>query len=92
MTDEPDPVELPIDGTLDLHTFSPRDVGSLVPEYLTECRTRGIYLVRIIHGKGTGALRETVHSILRKLPEVKTFYLAGDASSWGATIAELTPL
>ena len=91
MNDNSEPVEFPIDGTLDLHTFNPRDVGSLVPEYLAECRQRGILLVRIIHGKGTGALRETVHSILRKLPEVKAFYLAGDASGWGATIIELEP-
>jgi dsDNA-specific endonuclease/ATPase MutS2 len=90
MSDDSDPVEFPIDGTLDLHTFNPRDVGSLVPEYLTECRRRGILLVRIIHGKGTGALRETVHSILRKLPEVEKFYLAGDAGSWGATVVELS--
>ncbi len=92
MSDNSEPVDFPIDGTLDLHTFLPRDVGSLVPEYLTECRRRGIYLVRIIHGKGTGALRETVHSILSRLPEVEAYYLAGDASSWGATIVELKTL
>jgi len=92
MPDDSEPIELPIDGTLDLHTFNPRDVGVLIPDYLTECRRREIYLVRIIHGKGTGALRETVHSILRKLPEVSDFYLAGDASGWGATVVELKPL
>jgi len=91
MPDEPDPVELPIDGTLDLHTFNPREVGQLVPDYLIECRKRHIYLVRIIHGKGTGALRETVHSILKRIPEVTSYYLSGDASGWGATIVELLP-
>jgi dsDNA-specific endonuclease/ATPase MutS2 len=90
--EESDSIELPIDGTLDLHTFQPRDVGQLVPDYLEECRARGILQVRIIHGKGTGALRETVHAILRKLPDVGTFYLANDASSWGATVVELKPL
>ena len=57
-------IEVPIDGTLDLHMFSPRDVKDLVPDYLAECRERGILQVRIVHGKGTGALRRTVHAIL----------------------------
>jgi len=84
------PVELPIDGTLDLHTFHPKDIKDLVPEYLTACREKGIFEVRIIHGKGTGALRETVHSILRKLPVVEAFRLAGsNAGGWGATIVTL---
>ena len=90
---EDEPVELPIDGTLDLHTFHPRDVKGLVPDYLEACRERGILSVRIVHGKGTGALRETVHAILRRLPEVVDFRLAGqDAGSWGATLVELAPL
>ncbi|RPH96734.1 DNA mismatch repair protein MutS [candidate division KSB1 bacterium] len=91
MNDEPDPVEIPIDGTLDLHTFHPRDVKDLVPDYLNACRAKGIYSVRIIHGKGTGALRETVHAILKRLPDVISFSLAGDASGWGATVVELRP-
>ena len=90
--DEPDPVEFPIDGTLDLHTFHPREVKTLVPDYLAECRERGILEVRIVHGKGTGALRETVHAVLRKLPEVESFKLAGeDRGSWGATLVVLKP-
>ncbi len=90
---EPDPIEIPIDGALDLHTFAPRDVKELVPDYLTACRERGILEVRIIHGKGTGALRETVHAVLRRLPWVLHFQLAGDGrGGWGATIATLAPL
>jgi len=89
--DDSEPVELPIDGILDLHTFRPQDVGSLVPEYLSECRSRSILSVRIIHGKGIGALRETVHAILKRLPEVSSFCLAGDAGGWGVTIVELKP-
>jgi DNA-nicking Smr family endonuclease len=58
--DEPEPIELPINGVRDLHTFRPADVKDLVPDYLNECRKRGIFQVRIIHGKGIGALRETV--------------------------------
>ena len=86
---EDDVPELPIDGVLDLHAFQPRDVNSLVPEYLEACRERGILDVRLIHGKGIGALRETVHAILRKLDYVESFGLAGDASGWGATIVRL---
>ena len=87
------PVELPIDGVLDLHTFEPAEVTELVPEYLSACRDRGILQVRIIHGKGTGALRQTVHAILSRLPWVVSFRLAGEeAGGWGATIAVLKPV
>jgi DNA-nicking Smr family endonuclease len=88
--DDDIPIDLPIDGTLDLHTFQPRDVKVLVPDYLAECRERGILEVRIIHGKGTGALRRTVHAILSRLPEVASFGLAlEDAGGWGATLVTL---
>jgi DNA-nicking Smr family endonuclease len=88
--DDDTPIELPIDGILDLHTFHPRDVKELVPDYLAECRERGILEVRIIHGKGTGALRRTVHAVLSRLPEVASFGLAmEDAGGWGATLVTL---
>ena len=90
--DNDDPTRIPIDGTLDLHTFHPRDVGELVPEYLAECRKKGILEVRIIHGKGTGALRETVHAVLGRMPEVTSYSLAGDRSGWGATLVTLRPV
>jgi DNA-nicking Smr family endonuclease len=88
--DDGTPIDLPIDGTLDLHTFRPQDVKALVPDYLAECRERGILEVRIIHGKGMGALRRTVHAILSRLPEVASFGLAlEDAGGWGATLVTL---
>jgi dsDNA-specific endonuclease/ATPase MutS2 len=88
----PEPLELPIDGVLDLHTFNPREVKELVPDYIEACRLRGILQVRIVHGKGTGTLRRTVHTILARLPSVAFFKLAGeDAGGWGATIVGLKP-
>ncbi len=92
MEDEFGPVELPIDGILDLHAFDPSDAKELVTHYLEECRARGIFEVRIIHGKGTGAMRETVHALLAKLPFVMSYRLAGeDEGGWGATLASLNP-
>ena len=84
------PSEIPVNGVLDLHTFRPGEVKDLLPEYLSACREKGILEVRIIHGKGTGMLRETVHAILRRMPEVASFRLADEtAGSWGATLVEL---
>jgi DNA-nicking Smr family endonuclease len=91
--DEEAPLELPIDGVLDLHTSQPREIKDLVPDYLTACRERGIFQVRIIHGKGTGTLRRTVHAILARLPEVVAFALAPEeAGGWGATVVRLRAL
>ncbi len=85
-----DSIEQPLDGILDLHTFQPGEIKELVPDYLKECRNHGILEVRIIHGKGTGTLRRTVLSILKKLPYIDSIRAAGeDAGGWGATIVTL---
>jgi dsDNA-specific endonuclease/ATPase MutS2 len=86
----PEPAFWPITGTLDLHLFQPKEADDLVPTYLDECRKRGILQVRIIHGKGTGQLRERVHAVLRRIPEVEGFGLApAEVGGWGATVVEV---
>jgi len=83
-------IHLPIDGTLDLHTFRPSDIKFLVPDYLEECLKKDIYHVRIIHGKGIGNLRRTVQAVLERSKIVQTYRLAGeDGGSWGATLVTL---
>ncbi len=85
-----DPVEMPINGALDLHTFPPKEIKQLVPDYIEACLDRGIYHLRIIHGKGTGTLRRIVHSILKEHPAVIDFHHEeGSGGGWGATIVEL---
>ena len=86
-----DPVEFPITDELDLHTFNPKEVTDLINDYLAACGEKGIREVRVIHGKGTGALRRRVHSILSRHPKVASFSLAPpEAGGWGATIVRLT--
>ena len=81
--------QLPIDGTLDLHTFDPNELGSLVPTYIEECLKKEVYEIRIIHGKGSGNLRRSVRALLDQNKNVSTFSLANDRSGWGATIVSL---
>ncbi len=85
-----EPVEIPIEDTIDLHTFSPKEIPSLLEEYLKECLSHDLFQVRIIHGKGTGTQRKIVHSFLDKNPLVHSFSQAPpEAGGWGATIAIL---
>jgi DNA-nicking Smr family endonuclease len=88
----PETIEMPIDGVLDLHNFSPKDLGSLVPDYLAACRDKDILAVRIIHGKGTGALRKSVHALLDR-SDIVAGYKPADvtAGGWGATLVDLKP-
>ena len=84
------PVVLPIEDTLDLHTFQPREVKELLDDYLEAACEKGFSEVLIIHGKGQGVLRRRVHAILQKHPRVLSLRQA-DASGggWGATVAVL---
>lgn len=84
-----DEFRLPIDGVLDLHTFRPQDAASVVDEYLIACQEQGILEVRIIHGKGKGVLRQTVHALLERHPLVIDFRLDSGPSGWGATVVQL---
>ena len=84
------PVVLPIEDVLDLHPFQPKDIPSVVQEFLEGCRRAGILEVRLIHGKGAGVQRATVRSLLDKHPAVISFGDApAEAGGWGATIVSL---
>ena len=83
-------VILPIEDHLDLHHFQPKEIASVVEEYLDECWRAGFSEVRLIHGKGIGVQRNVVRSALKKHPAVLSFRDAPlEAGSWGATIVAL---
>ena len=85
-----EPIKYQISDELDLHTFRPGELGELIPDYIGLCLQKNIFRIRIIHGKGIGTLRETVHALLRRDSRVLRFELAGQAEGgWGATIAWL---
>ena len=84
------PVKMPIEDTLDLHTFKPKDVPDLLTDYFTACIEKSIYSVRIVHGKGRGILKKRVHALLKKNQMVASFRSApSEAGGWGATLVEL---
>ena len=84
------PVPLPLDGTLDLHAFPPSEVRALVPEWIDASHAAGLRTLRIVHGKGTGALRRSVEAILARHPRVLSFRTAQeDGGGWGATLVTL---
>lgn len=87
---EDEPVPLPIEDAIDLHAFAPRDVPSVVEEYLHEAASRGFGEVRIIHGRGRGVQRAAVQRILAGHPRVARFFDAPpERGGWGATVAVL---
>ena len=88
--EHPDAIVVLITDRLDLHHFRPKEVASVVREYLREARAEGLREVLLIHGKGKGVLRRTVHRVLEEHPDVEGFNLAGERSGqWGATLARL---
>lgn len=85
-----EPVVLPLEDAIDLHAFAPKDIPSVVQEYLEQCREAGITEVRIIHGRGKGVQRAIVRSILEKHSLVESFTDAGaESGGWGATLVTL---
>ena len=85
---EPEPVRIPIERELDLHPFQPRDIPSVVEEYINEAHAAGLREVRLVHGRGIGVQRGIVQRTLERHPLVGSF--ADDhASNLGATIAQL---
>lgn len=87
-----EPVEIPIDGVLDLHTFAPKELPDLLQDYVALCREKGILELRIIHGKGQGIQKARVHALLSRNPMVSEFRDAPpESGGWGATMVTLVP-
>jgi len=85
-----EPVVLPVEDSIDLHAFSPKEIPSVVEEYIEQCVRAGIYEVRIVHGRGKGIQRRIIRSILETNPLVASFKDApAESGGWGATIVVL---
>jgi len=90
--ESPEPVRIPIEDALDLHAFAPKDVASVVDDYLREAQRAGFREVRLIHGRGTGTQRATVRALLARHPLVAGFADAPpERGGWGATVVTLAP-
>ena len=87
MSENDEPVELPIEDSIDLHTFAPRDIPEVVESYLEAAREEGLVEVRIIHGRGKGVQKERVRQVLEKSALVEGFAEGTpDRGGWGATV------
>jgi len=90
--ESPEPVRIPIEDALDLHAFAPKDVASVVDDYLREAQRAGFREVRLIHGRGTGTQRAIVRALLARHPLVGGFADAPpERGGWGATVVTLAP-
>ncbi len=88
----PDPIVMPLEDVIDLHPFAPKEIRSVVEEYLHACCQAGLTQVRLIHGKGKGVQRESIRALLARLSHVTDFADAPlEAGSWGATLVRLDP-
>jgi dsDNA-specific endonuclease/ATPase MutS2 len=88
--DPPEVVELPITDTLDLHSFPPAQVADVVRDYLDAAWEKGLYELRVVHGRGIGVQREIVRKVLERDPRVRAFSDApAEAGGWGATLVTL---
>jgi len=96
-TEYPEPekeetIRIPLEDSLDLHSFRPQEIPEVVEEYVQACQDAGFAEVRIIHGRGIGVQRRMVQSVLGKLPAVGSFHDApGERGGWGATVVYLRP-
>lgn len=88
MANMDEPWEVPLEDALDLHTFAPRDIPSVVDEYVRAAHERGFLEVRLIHGRGIGVQRARVHQVLRDHPLVQSFHDAPE-SHLGATVVRI---
>lgn len=91
-TDSPfeEPIKLPVEDHIDLHPFQPKDIPSVLMEFIEQSRQAGFHEVRLIHGKGKGVQRNIVHAWLRRQSAVESFHDAPlEAGNWGATIVVL---
>jgi len=85
-----EPITIPIEDVIDLHTFRPKDVPDLLKDYFSACIDKGVFSVRVIHGKGKGILKKKVHEVLSANQMVESFKDAPqEAGGWGATLVEL---
>ena len=85
-----EPIQIPIEDVLDLHTFRPQDIADLLENYFDECIKASIFSVRVIHGKGKGIQKRQVHRILQNNPTVINFEDAPpEAGGWGDNLVEL---
>ena len=85
-----EPVEIALGDTIDLHPFQPREIPSVVEEYLEQCKRKGLKEIRLIHGKGIGVQRRIVRALLSQHPAVRSFEDApAETGGWGSTIVIL---